>query len=93
MVYYHIAIWYHNPEDLDLNLHCCENPKCCNITRMSGHKLVHILLQFLSYQINSSVSKCPKSLAELLYMYTIAAIQHVNSSDFHPVTFQSCKYI
>jgi hypothetical protein len=25
LVSYHNTTWHHNPEDIDLNLHCCEN--------------------------------------------------------------------
>jgi hypothetical protein len=27
VVSYHITTWIHNPENHNLNLHCCENPK------------------------------------------------------------------
>jgi len=46
LVSYHNTTWCHNPEVLDMNLHCCKNLKSCKI---------HIFC--LSVRINASKYK------------------------------------
>jgi len=40
------TVWYHNPEDLDTNHHCCGNLKShmmkCYLTYMIGQNLYHL---------------------------------------------------
>jgi len=42
IVSYHNTTWHHNPQDLDLNLYCCESPKShktMNYFNISGGNL------------------------------------------------------
>jgi hypothetical protein len=40
LVFYHLIIWHHNPEDLNLNLHHCKNLKSCLEEMMIFYKNV-----------------------------------------------------
>jgi hypothetical protein len=35
----HNTTWRHNPEDCDLNLHCCDNLKSCIMNFLKGSSL------------------------------------------------------
>jgi len=48
LVSYHITTWCHNPEDHNLNLHCCENPKSCSWKIRSNLRVTDHLMFWIS---------------------------------------------